>query len=72
MMMCCVYLRQQEAGALERTQQKQISGLFNAAKMVYRLGGVGGFFQVRKQRDSSQRNRNAHSRKFIGEGLNKT
>lgn len=42
---CKTLLNTQEAGALERTQQKQISGLLNAAKLVYRLGGVGGFFQ---------------------------
>ena len=39
----------QEAEVLQRAQKTQISGFFNAAKMVYRLGGLGGFFQVKKR-----------------------
>jgi hypothetical protein len=33
---------------LHRAQKTQISGFFNAAQMVYRLGGFGGFYQVKK------------------------
>ena len=36
----------QEEGALKQAHQKQVNGFFNAAKLVYQLGGVRGFFQV--------------------------
>lgn len=42
---CKTLLNTQEAEVLQRAQKTQISGFFNAAKMVYRLGGVSGFFQ---------------------------
>ncbi|XP_057380036.1 mitoferrin-1-like [Daphnia carinata] len=42
---CKTLLNTQEAEVLHRAQKTQISGFFNAAKMVYRLGGLGGFFQ---------------------------
>ena len=43
---CKTLLNTQEAEVLERARKKQIRGFVNAARMVYRLGGVAGFFQV--------------------------
>jgi len=42
---CKTLLNTQEAGALERANQKKITGLVNAATTVYRISGFRGFFQ---------------------------
>jgi len=42
---CKTLLNTQEAGALEKANQKKITGLVNAATTVYRIGGFSGFFQ---------------------------
>ena len=44
---CKTLLNTQEAGALRRTRQTHISGLANAFAVVYRLGGLRAFSQVR-------------------------
>jgi solute carrier family 25 iron transporter 28/37 len=49
---CKTLLNTQEANVLSKLRTSEITGLFRAGKVVYKLAGVRGFFQVSKIKES--------------------